>query len=133
MAEPDADPVPPPEPTADDGRDARPRWPAWFAPAGFVTAAWLVVVSAIVIGALARALGVPRGSPALSIGQTLLQDFLLIATAVLFASRVSRPRAWHFGLGRAPWERSLRWVGMALGAYMAFLVVAFVYRELFEP
>ena len=132
MAQPCAQPAPTPDPEA-DRPEGRPRWPAWFAPVGFLTAAWIVIVSAVVVRALATALRVPPVAPPLSIAQTLIQDFVLIATAVAFASRVARPRAWHFGLGRAPLERALRWAGLALTAYLGFLVIALVYRALFHP
>ena len=79
--------------------DARPPWPWWYGPLGFIAGAVCGFISAGIVWA---ALGVddPSESPGAIVAGTVLLDGSLVGAALLFASFVRRPRGWHFGLRR---------------------------------
>lgn len=114
---------PPDPPELPVGADPRPRWPAWYAPVGFVAAGAITLV----VGALAFGIaGVGPDEdmpPALVVVLTLLQNTILCATAIFLAARVSRPRPWHFGLGRAPFWPAVGWAAAGVGGYLAFVTL----------
>ncbi|HYP47361.1 MAG TPA: CPBP family intramembrane glutamic endopeptidase [Thermoleophilaceae bacterium] len=119
--------APPDLPELPDG--ARPRWPAWYGPAAFVVG---LIGTLLVVGVLAAATGNTEedSSPAFTIVSTLVQNAVLVATAIVFASMVRRPRAWHFGL------RSTRlWpaVGWAAVGMVSFYVFAIAYTAIVQP
>lgn len=128
MGFPYADPAPPPEPS---GGPERPSWPAWYAPVGFLCATFLTLSFVLVFERLGLRSVLP--GPALVIFQALVQDVILVGTALLFAARTIRPRAWHFGLGGTALERALSFAGRAVLAYIAFLLVARLYDVVFDP
>ena len=128
MGLPYADPAPPPDPS---GGPVRPSWPAWYAPVGFLCATFLTLSFVLVFERLGLRSLVP--GPALVIFQALVQDAILVGTALAFAARTGRPRAWHFGLGAAPLERALSFAGRAVLAYIAFLLLARLYDVVFDP
>lgn len=109
--------------------EARPRWPWWYGPVGFLAGAVTGLISA---GIAWAALGVddPGESPAAIIVGTLLLDGSLVAVALLFASFVRRPRPWHFGLRRTPFWPAVGWA--ALGIF-SFYVFAAVYAATVQP
>jgi uncharacterized protein len=119
---------PPPDPP-ELPEDARPRWPWWYGPVGFVAGA---VTGLITAGIAWAALGVddPGESPGAIIVGTLLLDGSLVAVALLFASFVRRPRAWHFGLRRTPFWPAVGWA--ALGIF-SFYVFAAIYSVAVQP
>jgi membrane protease YdiL (CAAX protease family) len=119
---------PPPQPP-ELPEDARPRWPWWYGPVGFLAGA---VVGLITAGIAWAALGVedPGESPGAIIVGTLLLDGALVAVALLFASFVRRPRPWHFGLRRTPFWPAVGWA--ALGIF-TFYVFAAVYTVAVQP
>lgn len=108
---------------------ARPRWPWWYGPVGFLAGA---VTGLITAGIAWAVLGVddPGESPEAIIVGTLLLDGALVAVALLFASFVRRPRAWHFGLRRTPFWPAVGWA--ALGIF-TFYVFAAVYTVAVQP
>jgi membrane protease YdiL (CAAX protease family) len=55
---------------------------------------------------------------------------VFVSTAVWFASRVAKPRAWHFGLRRAPFWPTLGWA--ALGVF-SFFVISAIYAGIVQP
>jgi membrane protease YdiL (CAAX protease family) len=118
---------PPDPPELPEG--ARPRWPWWYGPVGFLAGA---VTGLITAGVAWAALGVdePGESPTAIIVGTLLLDGSLVAVALLFASFVRRPRPWHFGLRRTPFWPAVGWA--ALGIF-TFYVVAAVYSVAVQP
>jgi uncharacterized protein len=120
-------PSPPDPPELPEG--ARPRWPWWYGPVGFLAGA---VTGLITAGVAWAALGVdePGESPTAIIVGTLLLDGSLVAVALLFASFVRRPRAWHFGLRRTPFWPAVGWA--ALGIF-TFYVLAAVYSVAVQP
>jgi CAAX protease family protein len=119
---------PPPQPP-ELPEDARPRWPWWYGPVGFLAGA---VAGLLTAGIAWAALGVddPGESPAAIIVGTLLLDGSLVAVALLFASFVRRPRPWHFGLRRTPFWPAVGWA--ALGIF-TFYVFAAVYSAILDP
>jgi uncharacterized protein len=121
--------VPPPPQPPELPEDARPRWPWWYGPVGFLAGAVAGLISAGIAWAL---LGVddPGESPAAIIVGTLLLDGSLVAIALLFASFVRRPQAWHFGLRRTPFWPAVGWA--ALGMF-SFYVFAAVYGVIVQP
>ena len=119
------------EPAEPSGGPERPPWPAWQAPVGFLCATFLTLSFVLAFERLGLRSVLP--GPALVIFQAVVQDAVLVGTALLFAARTVRPRAWHFGLGGAPLERALSFAGRALLAYFAFLIVARVYEAVFDP
>lgn len=132
MAHPLAEDAPPPEPDHAGGSPEAPRWPAWFAPVGFVVATFFAVLSATVVAGVAAAFGVEAGEPQplVTFVQTLLQDVALVLTAVALAATVARPRLWHFGLGRTPLGPLVAW---AAAGYMLFLLIGQLYQAIFDP
>jgi membrane protease YdiL (CAAX protease family) len=119
---------PPPQPP-ELPEDARPRWPWWYGPVGFLAGA---VTGLITAGIAWAALGVddPGESPAAIIVGTLLLDGSLVAVALLFASFVRRPRAWHFGLRRTAFWPAVGWAALGI---LTFYVLASVYSVAVQP
>jgi CAAX protease family protein len=119
---------PPPQPP-ELPEDARPRWPWWYGPVAFLAGA---VTGLITAGIAWAALGVdePGESPAAIIVGTLLLDGSLVAVALLFASFVRRPRAWHFGLRRTPFWPAVGWAALGI---LTFYVLAVVYSAIVQP
>ena len=77
---------PPPElPELPEGADPGPRWPAWYAIAGFVVG---LVGTFIAVGIVAAATGADpdEESATFTIVATLMQALVFVGTAVLFAS-----------------------------------------------
>lgn len=124
-------PVPDP-PERPPGAEAPPRWPAWYAPAAFLSALALVSVAVAVIAAATSALG---GDPddstsGVAIVGTFFQDLTFVATALAFASLRARPRAWHFGLRRTAFWPTAGWT---LVAIVAFYALVAVYTAVAQP
>jgi membrane protease YdiL (CAAX protease family) len=119
---------PPPErPEMPEGAERPPVWPAWFAWVGFVVAILGVVT---LIGTVAAIVGADEESPGFVVIATLAQGAVFVGTAVWFASRVAKPKAWHFGLRTAPFWPAVGWA--ALGVFSFFLVSA-IYAGLVQP
>jgi membrane protease YdiL (CAAX protease family) len=124
---------PPDPPELPAGADPPPRWPAWFAPVGFLAGFATAIVASVIVGIVVSIFGVDVTGdtpPALVIALTLLQDLILCATALYLARRVRRPRPWHFGLRRARFWPSLGWAALGFGSFIAFVVF---YSALVSP
>jgi membrane protease YdiL (CAAX protease family) len=121
-------PPPPPERPELPERLA-PRWPAWYAAAGFVVA---LIGTLIAVGIVAAATGASSDDddPTFTIVATLMQSIIFIGTAVLFASFTRRPEPWHFGLRRTRLWPAVGWA--ALGMF-SFYVFAAVYTTVVQP
>lgn len=125
--------APPDPPELPEGVDPAPRWPAFYAPLAFVAAFGITIVVSIIAGVIAAAAGADLDDgtpPSMVVALTLVQAVVLCATAVWFASRTRRPRAWHFGFRRAPFWRALGWA--ALGMF-AFYLFAAAYSAIADP
>jgi uncharacterized protein len=127
MAHPVADPGPP---RAAPSPDEPPRWPAWYAPVGFMGAAGLTLLGGGLVVALLHVTGLAGQRTALGVVQTLVQDAALVLCAVTLAARTARPRLWHFGLGRAALGPIVKWIGVG---YLAFIAFGQGYGWLFDP
>jgi membrane protease YdiL (CAAX protease family) len=121
--------VPPPPEPPELPPDARPRWPWWYGPLGFLAGAIAGLVTA---GIAWAALGVddPGESPGAIIVGTLLLDGSLVAVALLFASFVRRPRPWHFGLRRTAFWPAVGWAALGM---LTFYVLAAIYSVAVQP
>jgi membrane protease YdiL (CAAX protease family) len=119
---------PPPQPP-ELPESARPRWPWWYGPLGFLAGA---VTGLLTAGIAWAAMGVdePTESPGAIIVGTLLLDGSLVAVALLFASFVRRPRAWHFGLRRTPFWPAVGWAALGL---VSFYILAAIYTVVVQP
>ena len=121
-------PAQPPEPPELPAGVA-PRWPAWYAGAGFLVA---LIGTLIAVGVVAAATGAGTDDddPAFTIIATLMQSLVFIGTAVLFASFTRRPRAWHFGLRRTAFWPAIGWAALGM---VSFYALAAVYTALVSP
>jgi membrane protease YdiL (CAAX protease family) len=108
---------------------ARPPWPWWYGPLGFIAGA---VCGFVTAGILWAALGVddPSDSPGAIIAGTALLDGSLVAAALLFASFVRPPRGWHFGLRPTRLRPAAGWAALGM---VTFYVFAAVYSALLHP
>ncbi len=124
---------PPDPPELPVGADPAPRWPAWYAPVGFLAGFAITLFVSVIAGVIAAAAGADVEDdipPSLVIILTLLQGVVLAGTAVFLASRTRRPRPWHFGLRRAPFWRSVGWTAPGLGSFLLFVAL---YSALVTP
>jgi uncharacterized protein len=121
-------PAQPPEPPELPAGVA-PRWPAWYAGAGFLVA---LIGTLIAVGVVAAATGAGTDDddPAFTIIATLMQSLVFIGTAVLFASFTRRPRSWHFGLRRTAFWPAIGWAALGM---VSFYALAAVYTALVSP
>ncbi|MDQ3992117.1 MAG: CPBP family intramembrane metalloprotease, partial [Actinomycetota bacterium] len=124
---------PPDPPELPAGADPAPRWPAWYAPVGFLAGFAITLVVSAIAGVIAAVAGadIEDGTPSeLLVVLTALQAVILCGTAVFLASRTLRPKAWHFGLRRAPFWPALGWAALGM---VGFLVFVILYSALVTP
>jgi membrane protease YdiL (CAAX protease family) len=107
----------------------RPPWPWWYGPLGFVCGAVFGFISAGIVWA---ALGVDEASesPGAIVAGTVLLDGSLVGAALLFASFVRPPRAWHFGLRATRFWPAVGWAAVGM---LSFYVFVAVYTALLNP
>ena len=105
-----------------------PRWPAWYAGAGFLVA---LVVTLIAVGIVAAVTGAGRTTrtPTFTIIATVIQSLIFIGTAVFFAAFSRRP-AWHFGLRRTAFWPAVGWAALGL---VSFYLFAAIYTAIVQP
>lgn len=115
-----AHPAPPQPPELPEGADPRPRWPWWYAFAGFGAG----FIGANVLATPVVILASEDGdlTPAGALLSTLILNAVLVGTAVGFAWMTTRPRAWHFGLLRTRFWPAVGWSLLAYVAYIVFVV-----------
>jgi membrane protease YdiL (CAAX protease family) len=119
---------PPPSPP-ELPEQARPRWPWWYGPLGFLAGGITGSVTAAIVW-VAAGVDDAADSPGAIVVGTFLLDGSLVAAALLFASFVRKPRAWHFGLRRAPFWPAVGWA--ALGMFSFYVLVA-IYSVILDP
>lgn len=109
-----------------------PLWPAWYAPAAFVTGIVAVFIVAAIAQVIVAATGhdFPTSGAGIALGGTLIQDGLLVAAAIVFAARIAPPRPWQFGLRATPLRQA---VNAALVAYASFWLFSVVYQLVLHP
>src|SRR5262245_46128112 len=109
--------------------DAPPRWPAWYSLAGFGVGLFGTLIAVGIVMAIAG-VDPDNDSATFTIIATLLQSAGFVGTALLFASFVRRPRAWHFGLRRTALWPAVLW---AVVGIVSFYVFAATYSVLVHP
>jgi uncharacterized protein len=100
---------------------ARPRWPAWTAPAAFFSALGLTVAAGfplLPVALLTEAGDAVAGVALLVL--VLVQDAALLGVAVFFAARSVKPQPWHFGLRRTGF-----WLTAGLALLAGLLILGF--------
>ncbi len=122
--------APPDPPELPEGASRRPPWPALFALWGFLVGIGTTLVGAGLLGALIFALGGDDDGPLVTVVGTLVQGVCFAGAAWFFASRVAKPRLWHFGLQGARFWPTLGWAALGL---VSFYVFAAVYGVLVQP
>lgn len=122
-------PAPVPENPLGPGK---PRWPPWFGFAALVMALLLAVfITGIGFGIVEVVGGdVDTEDPGFTISATLVQDVLLLGTAVWLAAKVARPRLWQFGLRGTRFWRGVKWAAIAFAIYFVFQLI---YINAFSP
>jgi uncharacterized protein len=112
--------------------DAGPRWPAWFAPAAFVSGILAVFIVAAILQVIWAATGndFPTSGAGVNLGGTIIQDGLLVLAAIVFAARVAPPRPWQFGLRATPFWPAVQ---AAATAYATFWVFSVAYQLILHP
>ncbi|MEX2193790.1 MAG: CPBP family glutamic-type intramembrane protease [Thermoleophilaceae bacterium] len=115
-----AHPAPPQPPELPEGADPRPRWPWWYAFAGF--AAGFIGSNILATPVIILASDDGDLTPAGALLSTLILNAVLVGTAVGFAWMTSRPRAWHFGLTGTRFWPAVGWSALGYVAYITFVV-----------
>jgi uncharacterized protein len=125
-------PPPPDPPELPSKAVAWPRWPWWYGPLAMLVGLLTTVVLVGVAGAIVVAAGTEDLDEANGFLQvaTVIQELIFVAVAVFFASRVARPRAWHFGFRRTKFWPTVGWA--ALG-FVAYWVIAIAYSAIVSP
>jgi hypothetical protein len=119
----------PPPPLAPETReplgDGKPEWPAWYGFAALAMALLGAVFASGIIFAILTAAGteIDTDDPGITITATLIQDGFLAGAALLLASQVARPRAWHFGLRGTRFWRGVKWAAIAFAIYFVFQII----------
>ena len=72
----------------------------------------------------------PTDSAGAIVAGTVLLDGSLVGAALLFASFVRRPRAWHFGLRRTRFWPAVGWAALGI---LTFYVFAAIYTVVVDP
>jgi len=128
MDPPALTPAPPELPERPEGVERAPQWPWWFAIAGFFVG---MTGTLLLIGIVAGIAGVDSDTDSegatFVVLATFAQGVVFVATAVLFAGFVAKPRAWHFGLRGTALRRGLGWAALGI---VAFYVVTALYTVL---
>ena len=109
---------------------ARPNWPGWYGPVALLAAfaaisvALLPLIPAFLLGDEGEgAAGVA------TLAALVVQDGVLMGSALLFAALRLKPRRWHFGIRSTPFWRTLGWATLGIAVMLAF---EFGYVELFH-
>jgi membrane protease YdiL (CAAX protease family) len=118
---------PPMPPELPEG--ARPRWPWWYGPLAFLAGGITGFITAGIVWAVSGVDDPTDSAGAIVVG-TFLLDGSLVAAALLFASFVRRPRAWHFGLRRTSFWPAVGWAALGM---VTFYVLVAIYSALLTP
>jgi len=122
--------TPPDPPELPEGAERRPPWPAMFALWGFLVGLGTTLLAGTILAGIVVAFGGEADGTAVTVIGTIAQGFCFAGTAWFFASRVSKPRLWHFGLQGSRFWPTLGWA--ALGT-LAFYILTVIYGALVQP
>jgi hypothetical protein len=121
--------LPPDPPELPAGLDPEPRWPAWYALAGFFGAFFVTLVLVGIVAGVTGT-GPEDETPTFTIVATLIQSVAFMGTALLLAALTLKPKAWHFGLRPTRFWPAVGWA--ALGIF-TFYVLAAIYAAAVQP
>jgi membrane protease YdiL (CAAX protease family) len=108
---------------------ARPPWPPWYAPVALLGSFVAIVVASFPLLPVIIALGISDALAGISLLVLLLvQDGVLVGTALLFASFKRRPRPWHFGVRATRLWPTVGWAVLGFALMIGFEIG---YIELF--
>ena len=123
----------PPEPPELPSKAARwPAWPWWYGPLAMLIGLLTTVVVVGLVGAVVVAAGTEDLDEANGFLQiaTVIQELIFVTVALLLASRIARPRAWHFGLRRTRFWPTVGWIA---AGFLAYWVFAISYSAIVSP
>ncbi len=123
---------PPPDPPERPEAALRfPAWPWWFALVGFLVGfVGSQILLVIPIALFSSGESPDTTSPEIVVLGTLALGVGLLGSAYFFASRVTPPRPWHFGLRGTRFWPAVGWAALGL---LAFFVLSGVYSVLVDP
>jgi CAAX protease family protein len=123
-------PAGPPE--LPQGVSPYPRWPAWYGPVGLVTGFVIATIAYLIVKTVAVAGGANpnHDSHAVTLIAVILQDLILVGTAVGLAALTSKPHLWQFGLRRARFWPTVGWAALGM---VTFYVAAAAYAAAVHP
>ncbi|MEA2449803.1 MAG: protease family protein [Thermoleophilaceae bacterium] len=124
---PDTASVPPPAGPRRTPGDEYPRWPLWGPLAAIAVG---LPIAFVVVGTVGAVANLDAKSPWLTSLTALVLDLSVVAAAFGVARLAETPRAWQFGLRRAPLGRS---IGFALAAVAVFFAFSAVYSAALQP
>jgi CAAX protease family protein len=130
MDRPLSTPPAPYPPELPAGVDPAPRWPAWYAAAGFFVALFGTLVAVGIVSVFTGTGSEDEVSPTFTVFATLAQDIVFVGTAVAFASLTARPRAWHFGLRGTSLGQAVAWASVGVFSFYFFAVM---YGAIVQP
>jgi membrane protease YdiL (CAAX protease family) len=117
--------APPDPPEVPEGIEVRrvPAWRPWSSVLALVAGLGGALVGGLVIYLIATIAGADVNDPpaAVDISATFVQDVSFVASAIVFAGMVTRPRPWHFGLRET---RLFPAIGYIAGGYLLFIAIA---------
>ncbi len=122
--------APPDPPELPEGAERQPPWPAIFALWGFLVGIGATLVGATMLAALVAAFGGKTDGTLVTVVGTLVQGLCFAGAAWFFASRVAKPRLWHFGLRGARFWPTLGWAALGI---LTFYLITLVYGALVQP
>ncbi|MFL5884909.1 MAG: CPBP family intramembrane glutamic endopeptidase [Thermoleophilaceae bacterium] len=125
-----APPAGPPE--LPEGVTSFPRWPAWYGPVGLVCALVIATIAYLIVKSVAVATGAnpDHDSHTVTLIAVILQDLILVATAVGLAALTRKPELWQFGIRRSRFWPTAGWAALGL---LTFYVAAAAYAAVVHP
>jgi uncharacterized protein len=118
------------------GADPFPRWPVWFGAAGYAIGVGAGIISLLLMAPTIAVVtwgfdvDTDDSLPVAELVATLFQDIGWVVGAVILASTVCRPRAWHFGFRRPRLGPAVGWSLLAIATYIA---LALLYTLILQP
>jgi len=117
--------APPDPPEVPEGIEVRrvPAWRPWSSVLALIAGLGGALVGGLVVYVIAAIAGGDLDDPpaAVDITATFLQDVAFVGAAIVFASMVTRPRPWHFGLRET---RIGPAIGYVVACYLVFIAAA---------